>query len=204
MIIYGASGHAKVIVDIISSKDYEPIDFIIDDDRSIHQLLDIKVSHDWMPEMDDKKTVIAIGNNLTRKKVAKKIQNSFSKALIHKSAVISPGSEIGNGTVIMANAVVNSSSCIGTHCIINTASVIEHDVLIHDFVHISPSATITGNVHIGEGSHIGAGATVIPGIKIGKWVTIGAGAIIINDIPDFAVVVGNPGKIIRFNTIKNE
>lgn len=202
MIIYGASGHAKVIIDIIASQDYESIDFIIDDDRSITSLLNFKVIHDLTQEMVDQKAVIAIGNNLTRKKVAKKVQNSFSEALFHKSAVVSENTEIGNATVIMPKAVVNSSSRIGTHCIINTGSVIEHDVLIDDYVHISPSATVTGNVEIGEGSHIGAGATIIPGIKIGKWVTIGAGAVIINDIPDFAVVVGSPGKVIKFNTIK--
>lgn len=204
MIIYGASGHAKVIIDIIASQDYESIDFIIDDDRSISRLLEFKVTHDLTQEMMNQKAVIAIGNNLIRKKVAKKFQNSFCEALVHNSAVISENTKLGDGTVIMPNTVVNSSSKIGAHCIINTGSVIEHDVLIDDYVHVSPSATVTGNVEIGEGSHIGAGATIIPGIKIGKWVTIGAGAVIINDIPDFAVVVGNPGKVIKFNTIKNE
>ena len=204
MIIYGASGHAKVIIDIISSKDQESIDFILDDDRSITNLLDFKVLHDWTDEMRDHKVVIAIGNNLTRKVVANKIKTVFCKALIHKSACISENVVIGKGTVIMPNAVINSSSKIGAHCIINTASVIEHDVFMEDYVHVSPSATVTGNVVIGEGSHIGAAATIIPGIKIGKWVTIGAGAVIINDIPDFAVVVGTPGKVIKFNTIKNE
>jgi len=204
MIIYGASGHAKVIIDIIASQDYDPIDYIIDDDRSIKKLLDLKVTHDLTEEMVDQKAVIAIGNNLTRKVVANKIQTLFCEALIHKSAVVSENTEIGNGTVIMPNAVINSSSKIGAHCIINTGSVIEHDVFIEDYVHVSPSATVTGNVEIGEGSHVGAAATIIPGIKIGKWVTIGAGAVIINDIPDFAVVVGTPGKVIKFNTIKNE
>jgi acetyltransferase EpsM len=56
-------------------------------------------------------------------------------------------------------------------------------------------------VKVGEGTHIGIGSSVIQGITIGKWVTIGAGAVIIRDIPDFAVVVGNPGKIIKYNEI---
>jgi len=51
-----------------------------------------------------------------------------------------------------------------------------------------------------EGPHVGAGAVVIPNIIIGKWVTIGAGAVIIKDIPDFAVVVGNPGRVIKINS----
>ena len=58
-------------------------------------------------------------------------------------------------------------------------------------------------VFVGEGTHIGINATVIQGIKIGKWATIGAGSVVIKDIPDYAVVVGNPGKIIKYN-IENE
>ncbi|SDR70139.1 acetyltransferase [Gramella sp. MAR_2010_147] len=204
MIIYGASGHAKVIIDIITSSNNKPIDFLLDDDRSLKKLLEFRVNHDITPEMLNQKAVIAIGDNLTRKKVSKLLKSAFCSALVHKSAVLSNYVEIGDGTVVMANAVINSSSKIGRHCIMNTAAVVEHDVSISDFVHISPAATITGNVEIGEGSHVGAGATIIPGIKIGKWVTIGAGTIVVSDVPDYAVVVGNPGRIIKYNKSENE
>ncbi|WP_300437990.1 acetyltransferase [Christiangramia sp.] len=204
MIVYGGSGHAKVILDIINSKDGESVTFIFDDDKSIKTLYEFKVNHNWTEEMLNQKAVIAIGNNLTRKKVSDKIQNLFIEALIHRSAVISEEVKIDNGSVVMANAVINSSTKVGAHCIINTGAIVEHDVIIEDYVHISPSATITGNVTIGEGTHVGAGATVIPGVEVGKWVTVGAGAVIINDIPDFSVVVGNPGKVIKFNNIENE
>jgi acetyltransferase EpsM len=51
---------------------------------------------------------------------------------------------------------------------------------------------------VGEGTQVGTGASIIPGVKIGKWASIGAGAVIVEDVPDFAVVVGNPGKIIKY------
>jgi len=73
--------------------------------------------------------------------------------------------------------------------------------MIEDFVHISPNSALAGGVEIGEGSQIGIGASVIQGIKVGKWCVIGAGAVIINDIPDYSVVVGNPGRIIKKNII---
>lgn len=69
--------------------------------------------------------------------------------------------------------------------------------VLGDFVHISPNAALSENVEIGEGSHIGVGASVIQGVKIGKWCTVGAGAAIINDVPDYSVVVGVPGRIIK-------
>ena len=73
----------------------------------------------------------------------------------------------------------------------------DHDCSLEDFVHICPHATLCGNVSVGEGTQIGAGATVIQGIKIGKWCMIGAGAVIIEDVPDYSVVVGVPGKVIK-------
>ena len=75
----------------------------------------------------------------------------------------------------------------------------EHDCIVSDFVHIAPKATLCGNVRIGEGTHVGAGSTIIQGIKVGKWATIGAGAVVINDVPDYAIVVGVPGKIVKFD-----
>jgi len=58
---------------------------------------------------------------------------------------------------------------------------------------------LAGNVEVGEGTHVGIGASVIQGVKIGKWATIGAGAVVIKDVPDFAVVVGSPARIIKYN-----
>ena len=98
----------------------------------------------------------------------------------------------------MAGAVINASVKIGKHCIINTNAVVEHDCILEDYVHVSPSATISGHVKIEEGTHIGASAVVIPSIEIGRWVTVGAGAVVIKNIPDYAIVAGNPAKIIKY------
>lgn len=203
MIIFGASGHGKVIIDIIKSIG-KSVEFIIDDDVSVKELLGYKVDHSFTTSMKDQPVIIGVGKNQTRKRIAEKLENSISEALVHRSAIVSNSSIIDSGSVVMANASINSSVKIGKHCIVNTNCVVEHDSFLSDFVHISPGAVITGNVKIGEGSHVGAGAVVIPGIAIGKWVTVGAGSVIIEDIPDNAVVVGNPGRIIKFNTVENE
>ncbi len=204
MLIYGASGHAKVIIDIIrSNSEEEKIEYIFDDNPEIKEILNFSVEHSWNENFDSIPAVIAVGNNSVRKKLASKI-NLIHTALIHSRAVISENYKVGTGSVIMAGAVVNSDVRIGEHCIINTGAVIEHDVEINNFAHISPGATVTGNVVIGEGTQIGAGATVIPGVNIGKWVTVGAGAVVIKDIPDYAVVVGNPARLIKYNNGGNE
>jgi acetyltransferase EpsM len=196
--LYGASGHGKVVIDIVKSSTDAAIN-VIDDNPKLDNLLGVPVSKTSDEALAAlKKTIISIGNNKVRKRLSQKLRADFVSA-IHKSAVISKFTSIGKGTVVMAGVKINPDAVIGEHCIINTGAVIEHDADIADFVHISPSAALAGNVTIGEGTHIGIGAIVIQGITIGKWATIGAGAIIIRDIPDYAVVVGNPGKIIKYN-----
>lgn len=196
MNIYGASGHAKVIIDIIRSKDLA-LDFIFDDNPEIKELLGLKVIHEITENIWEKNWVLAIGSNKTRKILSQNFKASIHPALVHKKAVISPSVKLGKGTVVMANACINSSAYVGEHCIINTGAVIEHDCKLEDFVHISPNAVLAGDVMVGEGSHIGSGVAVIPGIRIGKWSIIGAGTVIIKDVPEGVVVVGNPGRIIK-------
>ena len=197
MNIYGASGHAKVIIDIAESSNIS-VEQIFDDNINIDSIYNKTVIHSLNKKLLESETIIAIGNNKIRKRVVDAFTGKISEAIIHKSAIISPMAIIDKGTVVMPNACVNSTTKIGEHCIINTASTIDHDCLLGDYVHISPNAAIAGNVIINEGTHVGIGAVIIPGINIGKWVTIGAGAVIIKDVPDFAVVVGNPGKIIKY------
>lgn len=197
MIIFGASGHAKVIIDILQNNATQ-IEKIIDDNPKVEEIFGIKVEKNTNSYSLDKDAIIGIGNNETRKKIAEKYHFQYQIA-IHPKAVISKHSHIGEGSVVMANAVINPSAEIGKHCIINTGAVVEHDCQIADFVHISPNASLAGNVQVAEGAHIGIGASVIQGVKIGKWATIGAGSVVIRDVPDFAVVVGNPAKVIKQN-----
>ncbi len=196
IVLIGAGGHGKVVADILM-KGEETIIFYDENPAVESNIYSYKV----VPQMPDLSEVdsiiICIGNNNIRKKKAIRLGvTAFAKA-IHCFSCIAGNVEIGEGSVVMAGGIINPFVTIGKHCIINTASSVDHDCKIADFVHISPNATLCGNVRIGEGTHIGAGAIVIPGIKIGKWATIGAGSVIIHDVPDYAVIVGNPGKIIK-------
>jgi sugar O-acyltransferase (sialic acid O-acetyltransferase NeuD family) len=198
IVLYGASGHCKVIIDILENNKIA-IDTIIDDDINKKSILSYTITNSNQFEFGNKKVILSIGNNKVRKKLDAILNVTFATAF-HPKAIISKHSKIDIGTVIMAGAIVNTDVVIGKHCIINTAAIIEHDCIIENFAHISPNASLAGGVLVGEGSQVGIGASVIQGIKIGKWVTIGAGTVVIKDIPDYAVVVGNPAKIIKYNT----
>lgn len=194
--IIGASGHAKVIIEIAEETGYS-IDYIFDEDVNKTRLLSYQVFHTF--EDVPLNSIIAIGNNKIRKQIATKL-NLTSPILIHPKSSISKYCEIGNGTVVMAGVSINTDAKIGNHCIINTNSSIDHDCDIKDYVHISPNVCLAGDVEIGECTHIGIGACVIQGIKIGSNCIIGAGSVVIRDVPDNVVVVGNPSRFLK-NTI---
>ena len=197
MIMYGASGHGKVILDILELNKEESIE--VWDDQAEGIFCEYPVKRPTISGISESnKIIISIGVNKTRKKVVDKLNNSFTfgKA-IHPSAVIASRVKINAGSVVMGGSVINPGVSIGSHCIINTSASIDHDCELGDYVHISPNATLSGNVQVGEGTHIGSGAVAIQGVKIGKWCTIGAGTVIIRDIPDFATAVGNPVRIIK-------
>ena len=198
MYFFGASGHGKVIVEIAEELN-ETIDGFLDADVTKTHVFSYPVLHE-VPQ-DSIEVVFSLGNNAIRKKLSEQFNHFQYKTLIHPKTTISKRTSIGEGTVVMAGVTMNSEAQVGKHCIINTNASIDHECVINDFVHISPNVALAGNVEVGEGTHVGIGATVIQGIKIGKWCTIGAGTVVIRDVPDYAVVVGNPGKIIKYNNV---
>ena len=197
--LFGASGHGKVVLDVVQSTNKIVIAFF--DDKPIKAELNNRTvfQSNEISNYLDKDFIISIGDNMIRKKISNKLNVNYASSIFHSSSVVSETAIIGKGTVVMPAVVINADSRIGKHVIINSAAVIEHDCLIEDYVHISPKSAIAGNVSIGEGAHIGVGANVIPNITIGKWCIVGAGATVIEDVPDYAVVAGVPAKIIKFN-----
>jgi acetyltransferase EpsM len=199
MILYGASGHARVIRDILISEGKE-IKAFFDDNQNLNIFESIPVYRYDKNLYPNEQVIISIGNNLIRKRLSLLVSHNFGNGF-HKTSIIGSYVKIEIGTVLMQGSIVQSNVQIGKHVIINTAATVDHDCVINDFVHISPNATLCGNVIVGEGTQIGAGSTIIPGVKIGMWCTIGAGTVVINDVPDYGVVVGNPARIIKYNNI---
>ena len=192
MYLYGASGHAKVIIDILSANQVQ-IDGLFDDNDAIRDLLGYPVfkSSDVRGPL-----IISIGNNQIRKKISERLHVSWGMA-IHPSAIVSETAGIDEGTVVMQGAIIQSCVQIGKHCIINTGASVDHECQIGDYVHISPHCTLCGNVRIGEGTWIGAGSVIIPGVKVGKWSVVGAGSVVTKDIPDNVLAVGNRCQVIK-------
>lgn len=193
MILYGASGHCKVIIDILEANGII-IDYIVDDNPELDYLMNYPVKRNT--GLYDE-AIVSIGANELRKRVVSGIEVGKYLTVRHPSSVVSPRARIGAGSVVMQGAIIQSCAYIGNHCIVNTGASVDHDVKLGDFVHVAPHATVTGGVTVGEGTWIGAGAVVKQGIKIGCWSVIGAGAVVVDDIPDGVVAYGNKCMIAR-------
>jgi sugar O-acyltransferase (sialic acid O-acetyltransferase NeuD family) len=195
VLLYGASGHAKVVCSIFESNNIA-IDSIFDDYTDQTYLYNYKIIHKYRSNYKlEIPILISIGDNKIRKTISQQLNHSFT-TVIHPTSIIDKFVIIGNGCVVFHNSIIQRDTVIGNHCIINTNASIDHECILDDFIHVAPSATLCGNVRVGEGTLIGANSTVLPNIKIGKWCKVGAGSVITNDIPDFSVVVGIPGKIV--------
>lgn len=194
MWLYGASGHGKVIKNILEAQG-RTVDGFVDDNPDINELAGLPVLHG--AEKADE-VIVSIGVNDNRKKVVEKLDCEIADAAVHPSAIIAESVSIDKGTAVMAGAVVNVDTKIGKHCIVNTGATIDHECVIEDYAHIAPGVHLCGQVYVGEGTIVGVGSSVIPCVHIGKWCVIGAGSVVVNDLPDGCLAYGNPAKIVKY------
>lgn len=200
VIVIGASGHGKVVADIVLQRGDQLLGFLDDNEALPPEICGIPVlgkttEYKKYPEAA---FVIAIGNAAVREKLAQQLDGVRWYTVIHPAAVISSlDVQIGEGSVVMANAVVNPSAHIGKHCILNTTAVVEHDNRIGDFTHISVGAKLGGTVTIGNRTWIGIGATVSNNVTICDDCMVGAGAVVIREIKESGTYVGVPARKVK-------
>ncbi|MFP2994604.1 acetyltransferase [Spongiivirga sp. MCCC 1A20706] len=207
IVIIGASGHARTICDAIEQNSNYGIHGLIDSFKEPGKpFYSYKILGDEsiLPELVKKgvtKGVVAIGDNWVRFQMVeriKKIAPNFEFInVIHPSAILSPKSTIGQGTVVLTAGIINVSATVGNFCIINTKSSLGHDAIMDDFSSLAPGVTIGGSVRIGKYSNISIGVNVIQNISIGDHTVIGAGSTVVNHIASNKLALGTPAKVVR-------
>jgi sugar O-acyltransferase (sialic acid O-acetyltransferase NeuD family) len=202
LIVLGAGGHAKVVIDAARCAGWH-LAGLLDDDpaKRGHAFFGVAVLGDcaaWRTTHSAAAFVIAIGSNGARARLQEELQASGRRVVTvrHPFSALADSARVEDGTVFMAGTVVNADAVIGRGVIVNTGATVDHDCRIADWVHIAPGSVLCGGVRVGAGTLIGVGARVLPGVRIGHSCVVGGGAVVHRDLPDCARVAGVPARSI--------
>lgn len=202
-VVVGAGGHGRELADIVRSARAAglPLRLLgLADDGDVDRLALARAGFRFLGGSEtatdrDVRTYLGLGYPDVRRRVAKRLQSAtWGEALVHPSASVGSGSELGTGAVLAQGSVVTTNVCVGAHSHLGVNATVSHDCKIGDFVTICPGVTITGAVEIGDDVFVGAGATVLPGISIGNGAVIGAGATVTKDIAPGVTATGVPAR----------
>ncbi len=117
--------------------------------------------------------------------------------IVDPSARVASSAHIGFNTMVQANCFIGVDSKVGNHCVLLPCTVVSHDSVVGDHTMTGAHTSISGGVMIGRNCYIGAGSTIHQGLTIGEGALLGIGSNVIRDVPPFAVVAGNPARVLR-------
>lgn len=203
VIVIGAGGHAKVIIEILREMGYQ-IDFCVGGNDSPDKCMDIPVlkGDEHLHRLRGEGYSLlfpAIGENKLRQKLAD-LALTLGYELVNAispSSKISSSAIVGKGVAIMSGVIINAECEIKDLVIINTGASIDHDCYIGQSAHIAPQCALAGNIEVGQYVFLGIGTNVIPNIHIGDNTIIGAGGVVVSDIPSNVTAVGVPARILN-------
>jgi len=202
VLVAGAGGHAKVVIDAMRSAGL-PFEIVVaDDDGRKHDqaLLGYRVITPLNNALAGVGAFhVAIGDNAIRARVTEYLTGLGLApiSVLHPRASIAATVRIGNGAFVAAQSVLGPDAMLETGCIVNHGTIVDHDCHVGAFSHIAPGATLAGGVRIGTRVLVGAGANILPGVTIGDDCVVGAGAVVLNDLEAGSVHVGVPARKFR-------
>lgn len=202
MIIIGAGGFAKELIEAISPNDIEQGLYFFDNtskNNSTYFLDQFPIITNWDHFTAELKTdprfAIGVGGPENRRSLTKQSEalgGVLTSVISDQAYIGSYDVSICEGATILHNATIANGVKIGRGALIYHNVQITHDCILGDFCELSPGATLLGKVKLGDRVHVGANATVLPGIEVGDDVIIGAGAVVTKNIPSSTVIKGIP------------
>jgi sugar O-acyltransferase (sialic acid O-acetyltransferase NeuD family) len=207
VLVWGAGGHGKVIVDALMAGGEWEVAGIVDEDEEKRgtEVLGVTVFSlsleggvaDAAKRLDCGRVAIAIGDNYARFEIFQQVQCAGLTPVnvVHPSAHVSRFVKMGEGVAILAGATINPGTTVGDNVCVNTSASVDHDNYLERSCHIFPNATLTGGVRIAEFAYVGSGAVVAPNLTVQKYSYVGAGAVVLANVAEGTVVFGVPAKV---------
>jgi sugar O-acyltransferase (sialic acid O-acetyltransferase NeuD family) len=210
ILVYGASGHCKIVCATIEAMGKFQVVALLDDDPAKYGTVvfgyPVAGGREQLARLVNSgvtQASIAVGDNRQRVELGEMLAGYGFEfpAIVHPTAICLRGSTIGAGTFLGPSAWVGGDAVIGEHTIINLGSVVAHDCRIDYGAQLTPHVVLGGGVQIGEMAFIGLNATILPQTKIGARTIVGAGAVVTQDLPDDVTAIGVPARIIKHNDL---
>ena len=214
VIILGAGGYAVIVHEILSAQPDRYLVLGCTDkalglsERSIGEGKSLRIlgDDDALPELVAQHPglsgVLALGPDLmdVRARLLLKLERFgiSSVTVIHPDSIVSNLAKPGEGTVIGAGAIVNAGSETGPHCALAASAVIDHDTHLGMNVFVGQGAQISSYVKLEDNVAIELGACVNSRVCVGQGARVAGGAFVNTDVPDHAVVMGVPARVVRY------
>ena len=206
IILFGAGGHAKSVISVLLAQGKWQLAGLLEEGgREMgKRVLGYPVLGD-LDELDPlmkkgiTKAMVCIGTNPVRARISDLlISRGFELvSILHPTAFLMTDCVVGKGSFFHAHSLIGPKCHVGLSTVVQPFTSLGHEGRIGNFVHFCPGSHIGGKVTIGDLCFFGPGAVVYPCITIGRNVSVGANAVVDQDVPDDAVVIGNPAKIVH-------
>jgi sugar O-acyltransferase (sialic acid O-acetyltransferase NeuD family) len=201
IVIFGAAGHAKVVVEAIEQLGNRRIAGLIAD-RTLglpYPVLggDADVTRLWK-QLGPFDAHIAVADAAIRRRIADRVARELPSIvfppIVHPMARVARNAVVSPGAFVAIGATLGADARVGGHAIVNTNASIDHDCDLGDFSFVGPGAALGGTVVVGPGAWVGLGASILANLRIGANATVGAGAVVVRDVAEGSTVIGVPAR----------
>jgi sugar O-acyltransferase (sialic acid O-acetyltransferase NeuD family) len=203
LFIFGVSGLAKEVIDLVEEYNKFDVAGILDDDIQTHGTIFHGHKVFGPIEMASELTgslflicIASLKSSVDRSKIAKShnIPTERFATIIHPAAKVSRSSTIEPGSIVLANSTITANSRLGRFSIVMPSVVITHDDHVGESCTFASGSTVAGYVKIGDSVYVGTGANILERVEIGTGAIIGAGSLINRNVPENETWAGIPAR----------
>ena len=199
LVILGAGGFAREVASWAVAAGWSPRGFLDDNPQvAADQRLRAPVIGSiatYEPKADEV-FICGLGTPALRRSTSEALSRRGARfaTLIHPSAVVATGAQLGEGVLLCPFSLVSADARVGAGVAIYYHSSIDHDAVVGPWSQVSGHCDIMGGAQLGSEVFLGSHAAVLPRIRIGDRAVVGAGAVVNRDVAGGLTVAGVPAR----------